>query len=214
MSKQTQNMMYNYVINPYSGEKLKADGPIAKRLFKQGWIIKVIDGFNEQLEAYELLRLTPRHLENVWVMDPVTIKKIKVNGSAYKKLLEKGWKLNLVDDEYKWEKGEPQKVSFIKNIYTNRKIKVGGKAFKEYTEKIFGEIKARATDDVKKLDEVKIDNSEKLIEETINNKLIPLTLKDKAIKGMFRTYEADANDFKDSTNYLILMHEDKISTET
>ena len=55
MSKQTQNMMYNYVINPYSGEKLKAYGPIAKRLFKQGWIINDIDGFNEQLEAYELL---------------------------------------------------------------------------------------------------------------------------------------------------------------
>ena len=31
-----------YVVNPYSGEKIKADGPIAKRLFKQGWIINDI----------------------------------------------------------------------------------------------------------------------------------------------------------------------------
>ena len=195
-----------YVVNPYSGKKIKADGPIAKRLFKQGWIINDIiidgfDGFNEQLEAYELLRLPPSMLKDVWVMDPITIKKIKVNGSSYKKLLENGWKLDLVDDEYKWVKGEPAKVSFIKNTYTNRKIKVGGKAFKEYTEKKLGEIINARTTDIKKLDEIKIKDFNK------DDELVLLTLKEKAIKGMLRSYEAVASGFTDPTIYFSQMHE-------
>jgi len=185
MNNQNQNMMDNYVINPFSGRKIKANGPTAKKLYSRGW--RINEGGND------LLRLPAACVESGWVKDPITSHRIKINGLPYKKLTRQGWKLDLVGDDYTLIQGEPTKRSFIKNPFTNRLVEVGGKVYKELAKKL----------DVisNKVNEVKVEDS------NVDDQLIPLSLKNKATKGMFRTYEANGNNFRDPSKYFDLIQD-------